>query len=566
MEAPIGGTAADGCAIEGPQLADWAGEFMNSPDTKQRHQGMRAAAETNLAASAVADMHGRPIENLLHELQVHQIELEMQNETLRLAQISLEEARNRYQNLYEQAPVGYLSVNAEGLITEINLAGADFLGMERKKLLQKSFTSFVAREDQDRWVRHCMGAWKHEGQSSLELALKRCDKTILHAQVNCACQNAGTAGEVIRLTLTDITMRKQAENDSKHTLRRIEGLMRHTNDCILLFDADSRIIDASNSCLSAYGYNREQLLGMRLDDLRAPELRAEIPQLLQQLTEQGSLSYQSWHCKADGSCFPVDVGATMIDVDGKRYFQTIVRDASETMRQQTVMESGLAAASRHLLELSRHLVEAQEDARRRLAGELHDHTSPNLAAIKINLGMVAAALPPDAPAEFADRLADTMALVEDSDANIREICANLRSPVIDYAGLVAAMEEYAIRYANRTGIAVAVHCKKADIRLAPAIESLLFRIFQEALTNSLKHSRASSIDVSVDLASNPITLSIADDGVGFDPDALRTGCCADSNVGLGLLNMREMATFAGGQVDIESAPGAGTRINVRIQA
>jgi len=518
-----------------------------------------------------SDELGRPVEKLLHELQVHQIELEMQNETLRLTQLSLEEARDRYQSLYEFAPVGYLTLTPEGLITEINLAGANFLGIERKQILQKSFTSFVAREDQDRWVQHYARMSESEGQKSfafeldLELALKRSDNTLLHAQLNCMYHRSVSSGLMIRVALTDITQRKRAENDRKHDLRRIESLMRHANDAILMFDANFRIIDVSDSCLSTYGHTRRELLGMHLLDLRAPNARLEIPSILEQLTEQGAMSYQTWHCRADGSCFPVQVGATMIEVDGNRYIQKIARDISESLRQRSVMESGLATASRRLLELSRHLVEAQEDARRRLSGELHDHTSPNLAAIRINLGMITTALPPDAPSECADRLADTVALIEDTDVSIREICADLRSPILDYAGLPAAMEDYAHRYASRTGILVHVHCSNRETRLAPALESLLFRIFQEALTNSLKHAKAQQINVAVDFDATPIVLTIDDDGIGFDTDAVESSTTKEKG-GMGLLNMREMAEFAGGLMMIESHPGQGTRINVSIQA
>jgi len=511
---------------------------------------------------------GRPVEKLLHELQVHQIELEMQNETLRQTQLSLEEARDRYQSLYEFAPVGYLTLTPDGLITEINLAGANFLGMERKKILRKSFTSFVAREDQDRWVHHYSRMSKSDGQLSfefgmdLELALKRSDNTILHTQLNCMYHRTFSSDLMIRVALTDITMRKRAENDRKHNLRRIESLMRHANDAITMFDENFRIIDVSDSCIDTYGHTRKELLDMRLTDLRAPQARQEVPAILQQLSERGTMSYQTWHCRADGSCFPVQVGTTMIEIDGTRYIQKIARDVTESQRQRSVMENGLATASRRLLELSRHLVEAQEDARRRLSGELHDHTSPNLAAIKINLGMITAALPPDTPPECGDRLADTVALLEDTDISIREICADLRSPILDYAGLPAAMEEYARRYASRTGISVSVQCSNAETRLPPALESLLFRIFQEALTNSLKHAKAQRISAAIDFNASPIVLTIDDDGSGFETDQVESNATTS---GMGLLNMREMAEFAGGQMTIESSPGQGTRVKVSIQ-
>lgn len=544
---------------------------MRNPPFRQPGPAARRTAERQSKPAPRSDSQNNntPVEKLLHELQVHQVELEMQNETLRLTQLSLEEARDRYQSLYEFAPVGYLTLTAEGVITEINLAGANFLGMERRTILQKSFTSFVAREDQNRWIQHHSRISTHDRQKDfafdldLELTLKRSDNAILHAQLNCTYHQSAAGGQVIRVALTDITLRKRAESEKKHSSRRIESLMRHANDAILMFDAKSRIIDVSDSCLTTYGHSRQDFLDMELIDLRAPNARLGIPLIMERLSELGALSYQTWHSRADGNCFPVQVGATMIEVDGNRYIQKIVRDISESMRQRAVMERGLETASRRLLELSRHLVEAQEDARRRLSGELHDYTSPNLAAIRINLGMIISALSPGTSPEFGERLADTVALLEDTEISIREICSDLRSPIIDYAGLSAAMEEYARRYASRTGIRVLVLCHNAATRLAPALESLLFRIFQEALTNSLKHAKAQLIEVAVDFDATPIVLTIDDDGIGFDPAKIDSGA---SKSGMGLGNMREMAEFAGGLMTIESCPGRGTRISVSIES
>src|SRR3989338_4480824 len=97
---------------------------------------LRAEAEARLARAPPADGTQRPAKELLHELQVHQIELEMQNDTLRQTQLDLEESRDRYMDLYDFAPIGYLTLTRGGLIREVNLTGALLLGMERNKLAQ----------------------------------------------------------------------------------------------------------------------------------------------------------------------------------------------------------------------------------------------------------------------------------------------------------------------------------------------------------------------------------------------------------------------------------------------
>ena len=123
---------------------------------------LRADAEATLARAS-GKGPARPAEDLLHELQVHQIELEMQNDELRRSQVALEASRDRYLDLYEFAPVGYLTVTAAGLIFEVNLTGATLLHVERKKLLQRRFAHFIAPGDRDRWHRLFIGALKHDG-------------------------------------------------------------------------------------------------------------------------------------------------------------------------------------------------------------------------------------------------------------------------------------------------------------------------------------------------------------------------------------------------------------------
>ncbi|MDO8605654.1 MAG: ATP-binding protein [Phaeospirillum sp.] len=170
---------------------------------------------------------GRPAEELLQELQIHQIELEMQNEALRQTQIALEESRDRYVDLYEFAPVGYLTLRPDGLISRINLTGAMLLGRERKALLKKRFGSFVVAKDQDRWTRRFMSVRERDGHSTLELTLRRGDGTEFQARLDCVRQTSGTELKTIRVTLTDISESKKAEAELMAVNRQLDQLTRH---------------------------------------------------------------------------------------------------------------------------------------------------------------------------------------------------------------------------------------------------------------------------------------------------------------------------------------------------
>jgi signal transduction histidine kinase len=212
-------------------------------------------------------------------------------------------------------------------------------------------------------------------------------------------------------------------------------------------------------------------------------------------------------------------------------------------------------------ELSRRVLAVQEDERRRLAAELHDRTSPSLAAASLNLGMIAADLPPQVPDGIQSRLADTRALLADATAGVRNVCADLRPATLDYAGLPQALREYAERFSQLTGIAVKVSGENPATRMNADSESMLFRVAQEALTNCAKHAQASAIDIELHFGNPRAVLAISDNGTGFDLKALGQ---PGHRPGLGLLTMRERVELAGGKFSLESAPGKGTRIMVEI--
>ena len=188
-----------------------------SPTTPQ----LRVDPEAELAHAPQAEAPARSADELLHELQVHQIELEMQNETLRQAQVALWEFRDRYMDIYEFAPVGYLTLTDTGLIAEINLAGAALLGDDRKKLLHHRFAHFVAPEGKDKWHRYFQHALQHGGKQACELGFQ--DGKV-RASVNCHPTADSDATPVLRMTLTDITELNRA----------MAALLRTREDRLLL--------------------------------------------------------------------------------------------------------------------------------------------------------------------------------------------------------------------------------------------------------------------------------------------------------------------------------------------
>jgi PAS domain S-box-containing protein len=160
---------------------------------------------------------------LMHELHVHQAELESQNEELRRTQIDLAAARDRYFDLYDFAPVGYFTLDLEGTVVEANLTGAALLGSDRRALLGHRFARFVAPAHGDRWHRHVQTALRLDDAQRIELLLYRHDGSSLHAQLDCLRVAAQSTAPTLRVTLTDITERKLAESDRRIAESAVEG-------------------------------------------------------------------------------------------------------------------------------------------------------------------------------------------------------------------------------------------------------------------------------------------------------------------------------------------------------
>jgi signal transduction histidine kinase len=220
----------------------------------------------------------------------------------------------------------------------------------------------------------------------------------------------------------------------------------------------------------------------------------------------------------------------------------------------------LEARTAELARLSTGIVEQQEAERRRLSLELHDETAQVLAAVKLQLGLLAERLDP----ELAGRVAHTVELIDAGMRSVRRVTEQLRPSLLDDLGLLPALRSLTESFAERAGIAVSLDAPPPDSlpALGRDVELALFRATQEALANVARHAAARTVRVRLTNGSGRIALEVADDGrglpAGFDfADAEREGH-------LGLAGMRERIGALGGAADITGAPGTGVRVRLEI--
>ncbi|MBS1214423.1 MAG: diguanylate cyclase, partial [Proteobacteria bacterium] len=194
---------------------------------------------------------------VLHALQVHQLELEMQNEELRRAQAELVASRARYFDLYDLAPVGYLTLSQKGLILEANLTAAGLLGMTRSALIKQLFSRFVVPEDQDRYYLHRKQLVATGSPQVLELRLVKQDAAHFWARLETNRAPGPEGARVFRVVVSDITERKAKEE----RLRQGAAMFESAREGVMVMDAETRILAVNRAFCEHTGYSAEDMLG-----------------------------------------------------------------------------------------------------------------------------------------------------------------------------------------------------------------------------------------------------------------------------------------------------------------
>jgi PAS domain S-box-containing protein len=365
----------------------------------------------------------------------------------------------------------------------------------------------------------------------------------------------------------NVTQIHQVQEALKASEDKFRLIAQNTSDGVIVFDASQRIQYVSAAYLQQLGYSESDELQRTPETIYALIHNEDRDQVFASIyaaieAKAGDLLYSYRVRHKDGHFIWREDHARFVYDSAGALNMTYVICRDVTARKAEDEHRRLM--SERLQELSRRLVQAQEDARRQLARELHELTSPNLAALRINLTLLANATPIERSDEdFSDRVADTQALIDDTNSSIREICTELHSSVLEGGGMLGVVQNYAQHFARRTDLQVAVHCTHDETHLAPKLALPLFRILQEALTNCAKHANARSVDIRLQLQSMPMHLEVQDDGIGFD---INSTAGVPRSGGLGLMNMRETAEFIGGTLTIRSRAGSGTTVCVDIAA
>ena len=392
---------------------------------------LRTRAEKSIASEELSeDRASGSATSLKHELRVHRVELEMQNEELRRAQAELEESRTRYVDLYDFAPVGYLTLDERGVILEANLTAAGQLGVERTLLIKKPIHLF-SRQNKETIREHLRAVFGTQQKQVCEVLLAKKSGEEIYARLESIFIAENSGAKRCRTNVIDITLTEQAEE--------------------------------------AVRKSRDEL--------------AQVPA---------------------------------------------------------------------------RLLAAQEEDRKRLAGELHDSIGQTLAALKFRIEHVLAVLKSGKSKEAMALLEQFIPTLQFSIDETRTIYMGLRPKLLDDFGVISAMNWYRQELMKLyPGFHIEPEIRVEETDIPARLKAVIFRISQEAMNNVAKHAGAEWVDLVLVKHGRMIELSVTDDGIGFD-----LGKVPSDGRSYGLSGMKERAEQTGGRFTVESVPGKGTKIRV----
>jgi PAS domain S-box-containing protein len=502
------------------------------------------------------------------------------------AQRALRESEERYRRLVESSNDMVFSVDRDGVFRTADGVRLREFGMTTEDMVGRSLESLFGERGRGYAERHrqiLSDGKTFTFENVFELGGRERTDLINVYPIKDEHGEVESVGVVCR----DITERKQAEEEIRQRNRELAALL-HVSELLagrvdleaLLDVIVGAIVDtlpvAEGASLWLYDEQRDCLVARAWagssEGISAPG--GEALPLARQVyrTGQPYIPGDAGGEVLSGTGVPLTVegqvvGAILVesfshiqafserDLD---LLQSLASQVAVAIRDAQLFEE-VTRQHKQLRELHARLEAAEEAERQRLARLLHDLVGQNLTVLGLNLNIAHSQLPGDTPDLVNTYLDDSIVLVKQVTKCVRDVMVDLRPPVLDDCGLVAALRWYGERVVARAGVAVDV--RGEEPALSPSVSNTVFRIAQEALTNVVKHAQAQTVQMSVDSEPGGLRLVIEDDGVGFDAASLSG---PDENHGWGLLTMIERAITVGGRCEIQSRPQAGTRVVLEV--
>lgn len=463
-------------------------------------------------------------------------------------------AENLFRNLVESTLVG-IHILQDDKFAYVNPKFAEIFGYAAEEILAfGSLTEIAVKEDREMISAQVRQRLNNDvPRAQYEFRGLRKDGRVIDIEVRGSRTELHGRPAVIG-SLIDITDRKLADAALKESEARYRALVENAPTGVFV-NIDDRFAYVNPALCQLLGAeSKDQLLGEPIFKRIHPDLNTIVRERIEHLLQQGDIVplMDQRYLRLDGSEVEVQTLAAPFVLQGRRAALVMVNDVTE----RKTMERTLKQTTERMQLLSRQLLRAQEAERAHVARELHDEIGQVLTAIGFHLHSLINVCGPEHRAQFEEDIS----LVDGAVQQIRDLSLNLRPPTLDVLGLEATLRAYLKDQARRTGLVVHIS-GHLESRLTPELEIICYRVVQTTLTNVVRHARASQVWVELQHGEQILKLTIRDDGIGFDTDAVWQQ--AKQGRSFGLVGVRERVELVGGQLSVVSAAGAGTTIHVQ---
>lgn len=461
-------------------------------------------------------------------------------------QVKVIEQTEEITSIFDRISEGFVSFDNNFNVTFANPYTEKLIGISREKIIGMNFLNFFKGARNPNILMKIKKAKEENINSEFEEYSEYFKKWI-HVKVYPSFR--GTA-----LFFLDITDKKESESKLIENEKKYRLLFQNNPIPMWVIDLSNQaIIDVNEAAIQHYGYSFNEFIGKSFVELRPPE-EQEKEINLSEINSDENFNAGVWnHMKKNGERIQVEILAYSMIYEGKNCRLILSNDISEKIKSKEELE----ASRDQLRNLSSYLEKVRETERTNIAREIHDELGQQLTGLKMDVSWISKRIKNKEPL-IEEKIQGMSKLIDDTVKTVRKIASELRPGILDDLGLVAALDWQSKEFEKRTGIKCYFTTDNIDHHFNKTISTGIFRIYQEALTNVARHSKASRVDSSIFINNDEmIDITIKDNGIGM----------SNENQGrstLGLVGMKERAFMLDGQLVIESNEGNGTRINLKI--